>query len=77
MHADSYRWQDHVLSPHRRGIDLAVTGLFALALAVGAVMDLAGGHEPTASADRLTLQTAQYRAPHSQSQPSVPLDCGA
>ena len=65
MKLDSYRWQDHVLTTDRRAIDLAVTGLFALALSVSAVLQLAGDRQPTQSADSLApqdTQTAMSRA---------------
>jgi hypothetical protein len=74
MHLDRYRWQDHVLNPYRWGIDVAVTGLFALALFMSAVVHLAGDPTPSESAARFITQTAMSRAPHSGQAP-VPLDC--
>lgn len=68
MHFDSYRWQDHVQNHYRRGIDLALTGVFAALLWAGAVLQHIDTQGLAPAADPLTTQTAQIRA--------LP-DCGA
>jgi hypothetical protein len=77
MHLDSYRWQDHVLNRYRRGIDLAVTGFFALALSLGAVMNLGGDRAPAPSAASFAPQTAMYHASHGQIPAPASPGCGA
>ena len=77
MQLDSYRWQDHALNRYRRGIDLAVTGFFALALSLGAAMNLGGDRGSAPSADSFAPQTAMFRAPHGQTPAPASPDCGA
>jgi hypothetical protein len=77
MHLDSYRWQDHVLNRYRGGIDLAVTGFFALALSLGAAMNLGGDRASAPSADSFAPQTAMYRSSDSQTPAPASPDCGA
>lgn len=79
MQLDSYRWQDHVLSPRRRGIDLALTGFFALALSLNAVMQLVGDRQPAPAADgpAAQAQTAMGRMPPGATQTATTPGCGA
>ena len=55
MQFDSYRWQDHVQSRHRRSVDLALSGVFAVGLMAGAALQFADSHGFAPAAGRAPL----------------------
>jgi hypothetical protein len=79
MEFDSYRWQDHVHNPYRRGIDLTLTGLFALAFSVSAVLQPGGDRQPAQWSDLApqASQTAMNQALPDKLHTAAPPDCGA
>ena len=77
MQLDSYRWQDHVLNRYRRGIDIAVTSFFALALSVVAVINLGGDRASAPSSASFVPQAAMSRVSDSQTPAPASPHCGA